>query len=178
MNVIVASRNPAKIRAVKLAFDAVLPDAEAIFEGIAVDSGVPDQPVTDEQTRTGAWNRARGARQDRPEADYWVGLEGGLERFDNEWQGSAWMVVMAANGRSGQARTVSLPLPPAVQALLDEGLELGDANDRVFDTRNSKQAGGAFGLLTGGRLTRGGVYAQALGLALLPVVHPLWAPSD
>ena len=34
------------------------------------------------------------------------------------------------------------------------GMELGEANDRVFETSGSKHAGGAFGLLTDDRLTR------------------------
>ena len=62
--------------------------------------------------------------------------------------------------------------------LLDQGLELGEANDRVFSTLNSKQKGGAFGLLTDGRLTREGVYAQTLVLALVPHCHALWQRDD
>jgi len=71
-------------------------------------------------------------------------------------------------------RTVTLPLPPAVKALVDQGLELGDANDRVFSTVNSKQQGGAFGLLTNGIYTREGVYTQALVIALVPFVNELY----
>ena len=40
--------------------------------------------------------------------------------------------------------------------------------DRVFATVNSKQGGGAFGLLTDGRYTREGIYRQTLELALIP----------
>ena len=39
---------------------------------------------------------------------------------------------------------------------------------------NSKQGGGAFGLLTDGLMTREGVYTQTLILALIPFVHELW----
>ena len=72
-------------------------------------------------------------------------------------------------------RTVTLPLPDAVRDLVRDGMELGDANDRVFATTNSKQKGGAFGLLTNGRYTREGVYAQALTIALVPFVHELYS---
>lgn len=180
MNVIVASNNPAKLRAVERAFHDAFDQRTPppVIRGVAVPSGVKDQPDSDTETRTGAWNRARAARAAAPDADFWVGLEGGLEHIDGAWCGSAWMVVIAANGRSGQARTPTLPLPPAVQDLLDQGVELGEANDQVFDTRNSKQKGGAYGLLTDGRLTRSGIYAQALVLALLPVIHPLWTVAD
>lgn len=174
MHVVVASRNPAKLRAVERAFRGLFPGAAPDLEAVAVPSGVKDQPDADAETRRGAHQRVQAARAAIPGADYWVGLEGGLERIDDAWFASAWMVVRAADGRTGAARTPTLPLPPAVQALLDEGLELGEANDRVFGTEGSKQAGGAFGLLTAGRLTRSSVYADTLGLALLPLVHPLW----
>jgi inosine/xanthosine triphosphatase len=177
MHVVVASRNPAKLRAVDRAFREQFPGVALTVDGVSVPSGVRDQPVTDEETRRGAHNRTRAASEARPDADYWVGLEGGLERIDGAWFASAWMVVRAADGRRGEARTPTLPLPPGVQALLDEGLELGEANDRVFGTKGSKQAGGAFGLLTEGRLTRSGVYAQTIGLALLPLTHALWATA-
>ncbi|MEE4174076.1 MAG: inosine/xanthosine triphosphatase [Xanthomonadales bacterium] len=174
MLVVVASHNPAKIDAVQRAFAAVFPRETLDLQPVRVPSGVKDQPDSDEETRRGAWNRARAARESHFAADAWVGLEGGLERIDGQWLASAWMVVIAADGREGQARTPTLPLPPQVTALVDAGEELGVANDRVFGSTNSKQGGGAFGLLTGGRMTRGGIYAQTLELALLPVVHDLW----
>jgi len=49
---------------------------------------------------------------------------------------------------------------------------------RVFSTRNSKQAGGAFGLLTWGQMTRDSVYTQTLILALLLFLNDLYAHSD
>ncbi len=174
MKIIVASNNPAKLDAVRQAFTAVLPGDAPQITGLAVDSGVKEQPDTDAETRQGAINRATAARQAQPDADFWVGLEGGLEQFQDRWLASAWMAVLDHRGRLGLARTPTLPLPPAVEALLEEGLELGEANDRVFSTHNSKQKGGAFGLLTGGRMTRGGVYAQTLELAMIPLLNPLW----
>jgi non-canonical (house-cleaning) NTP pyrophosphatase len=61
-----------------------------------------------------------------------------------------------------------------VQELMDQGLELGDANDRVFATVNSKHQGGAFGLLTAGLYTREGVYTEALVTALVPFINELY----
>ena len=84
------------------------------------------------------------------------------------------MAVLGADGRIGEARTVTLPLPPSVKALVEQGLELGDANDRVFSTVNSKRKGGAYGLLTNGLYTREGVYTQALVIALVPFVNALY----
>jgi non-canonical (house-cleaning) NTP pyrophosphatase len=53
-------------------------------------------------------------------------------------------------------------------------MELGEANDRVFATVNSKQGGGAYGLLTDGRYTRESIYAQTLIIALTPFVNALY----
>lgn len=174
MRVVVASKNPAKLEAVREAFAVLFPDEQLEIDGLAVDSGVKEQPDSDAETRQGAINRATAALEQCPDAAYSVGLEGGLERIENRWLASAWMAVLDQRGRLGLARTPTLPLPPAVEALLEQGLELGEANDRVFTTRNSKQKGGAFGLLTEGRMTRGGVYAQTLQLAMIPLLHPLW----
>lgn len=178
MRVIVASRNPVKIAAVREAFERCLPDLPWKFEGITAVSGVSDQPVGDEETRTGARNRAKDARRLQPDADYWVGLEGGIDKIDDCLFAFAWMVVIGPEGRVGQSRSVSLPLPPPIQRLVDSGMELGEANDRVFATANSKQAGGAFGLLTDGRFTREGIYTQTVMIALVPLLHPLFRNAE
>jgi inosine/xanthosine triphosphatase len=174
MRIVVSSSNPVKIAASQAAFHAVFPEADKQFISVHVPSGVSDQPGSDDESRQGACNRVKNARLAEPDADYWVGLEGGLEWIDGEPMASAWMVISDASGRLGQVRTPTLPLPPAVKQLLLQGLELGEANDRVFDTEHSKQAGGAFGLLTGNLMTRESIYTQALILALLPFSNRLW----
>jgi inosine/xanthosine triphosphatase len=174
MRVVVASHNPVKIAAVREAFAMQFPGQDLDVRPVSVSSGVSDQPMSDEETRRGARNRVARSRESLPDADYWVGLEGGLEPLDGQLLASAWMVVADRSGRIGEARTPTLPLPPRVHELVGEGLELGAANDRVFSTHNSKQAGGAFGLLTDGRYTREGIYTQALVLALVPFVNALW----
>jgi inosine/xanthosine triphosphatase len=174
MEIVIASLNPVKINAVREAFSHHFPAAALDFQPLQTDSGVSDQPLSDQETRQGARNRARNARQSRPGANYWVGLEGGVEKIDGQLMAFAWMAVLGRCETLSVARSVSLPLPPAVSQLMDEGLELGEANDRVFSTVNSKHAGGAFGLLTHGRYTRESVYVQALSIALTPFVNPLY----
>jgi inosine/xanthosine triphosphatase len=130
--------------------------------------------MTDQETRQGARNRVSNARLNHPDADYWVGLEGGLDLFDGDLMAFAWMVVAGRDDRISETRSATLPLPPEVQKLVFAGMELGEANDRVFSTLNSKQGGGAYGLLTGGLMTRESIYTQTLILALIPFVHELW----
>ena len=139
-----------------------------------MESGVSEQPRSDDETRRGARNRARNACELQAEADFWVGLEGGIETIDEQLMAFAWMAVLGSTGQFSEARTVTLPLPPEVRTLVSRGLELGDANDRVFSTVNSKQQGGAFGLLTNGLYTRESVYTEALVMALVPFVSDLY----
>lgn len=174
MLVVVASRNPVKIAAVEKTFEEVFRDSEIQLDSVAVSSGVADQPVGDEATLRGARNRAIEAASIHPDAEYCVGLEGGVETVDRRLLAFAWIAVRARDGRTSEARSVTLPLPDAVRELVRDGLELGDANDQVFATANSKQKGGAFGLLTDGRYTRESIYAQTLSMALIPFVHELF----
>jgi len=175
MKIVVTSNNPVKIAAVREAFRIQFPCDEAHLIPLSVSSGVSDQPMSDAETRQGALNRIDNARQEVPDVDYWVGLEGGLDFFDGRLMAFAWMAVCDKDGRDSTSRSVTLPLPPEVTKLVCDGLELGEANDRVFSTLNSKQGGGAFGLLTDGRMTREGIYTQTLILALIPFAHELWS---
>ena len=181
MKIVVGSRNPVKIGAAKQAFGTLFPSASLEVIAIDVDSGADDQPDSDEATRQGARTRALNSRQAEPDADFWVGLEGGVEIIDEQLMAFAWMSVQGRIGDVSEARSTTLPLPPAVKELIIGGMELGKANDRVFSTVNSKQAGGAYGLLTDGLFTREGIYAQTLIMALIPFVnslYPQWSTNN
>ena len=174
MKVIVASRNPVKIGAASDAFASVFPAASIDISGLEVESGVDDQPDSDAETRGGARARVLQAIEAAPDADFWVGFEGGVEVIDGQLMAFAWIAVRGRRGDISEARSATLPLPPAVKDLIEAGLELGEANDRVFSTVNSKQGGGAYGLLTEGRYTRESIYAQTLIIALTPFVNRLY----
>jgi len=178
MKVVVASRNPVKIGAAREAFGTLFPDATLELIPVDIDSGAGDQPTSDDATRLGARTRALRAKDETPEADFWIGLEGGIEVVDEQLMAFAWMAVQGRSGGISEARSVTLPLPPAVKELVASGMELGEANDRVFSTVNSKQGGGAYGLLTDGLYTREGIYSQTLILALTPFVNALYPQSE
>ncbi|MCL9781361.1 inosine/xanthosine triphosphatase [Vibrio sp. S4M6] len=171
--VIITSLNPAKINAVKSAFADVFPNQAFRFEGVKVASGVADQPMTDKETHQGALNRIRNAKQLTAEADYYVGLEAGIENNVT----FAWMVIESDSVR-GESRSASLMLPPLVLGKLKRANELGDVMDEVFGTENIKQKGGAISLLTQNQLTRSSVYHQALVLALIPFSNPEHFPAN
>jgi len=79
--VVIGSTNPSKLQAVQMGFSSVFPEREFVFLTAEVYSGVSNQPMGDQETLTGARNRAFHASEAYPQADYWVGLEGGLSVF-------------------------------------------------------------------------------------------------
>jgi non-canonical (house-cleaning) NTP pyrophosphatase len=56
-------------------------------------------------------------------------------------------------------------------------MELGHADDLVFQAQNSKQQGGSVGLLTQGLITREAYYQQAMVLALIPFLNESLYPA-
>lgn len=175
--VVIASKNPVKVQAVKIGFERMLPGQTFEFQKVSVSSGVSDQPFTDEETLRGACNRAANAMQISPHADYWVGVEGGVEDLDEGMTAFAWIVVRSKN-TLGKGRTGTFFLPPAVTELIHQGKELGEADDIVFGRTNSKQENGAVGLLSGNVIDRAKLYEQAVILALIPFKNPGLYPTN
>lgn len=167
--VVVASKNPVKLNAVSQGFSCLFPLVEV--QGISVESGVPDQPATDEETRQGAQNRAENAKKMIKNAGFWVGIEGGIQHTKKGLMAFAWIVILSGE-KYGEARTTTFLLPGKVAELIAGGYELGTANDIVFDQTNSKQKHGAVGLLTKNTISRTELYKQAVQLALIPFINP------
>ena len=189
--IIIASQNPVKINAVAAAFGKMFPDETFETEGVSASSGVSDQPKTDSETFEGAMNRAENASR-MADGDFWVGIEGGVEemvrlpstklpsiRFgtgrtsrspqeDSQMEVFAWVVVKSKDGKFGKGRTGTFFLPPKVAELVKQGMELGEANDAVFEKTNSKQKNGAVGILTDDIIDRTRYYTETVVLALIP----------
>ena len=165
--IIVASTNPVKIKAAQGGFQRMFPGEKFNLGGVNVPSGVSNQPFGNLETLQGARIRAQNARETRPDADYWVGIEGGVEDDNGELAAFAWIVVLS-DTLCGKGRTGTFLLPPMVSQLIRQGKELGDADDIVFGKTNSKQQNGAIGLLTGDVLNRTSLYEHAVILALVP----------
>lgn len=168
----VGTLNPAKLRPVAEVFAAWWPGAAV--EGVAVPSGVPEQPLGEAQTREGAMNRARAALAHLPggEDGWGVGLEGGVELTEGEAR--LFGVVAVVRRHSGEVRmewshTADLRLPPEVARRVRGGEELGPVMDALLGTSEIKRGVSSVGALTGGLLTRADVWRQAVILAAAPL---------
>lgn len=168
----VASHNPVKLAATRIAFERLFPHDEFEVVGIAVPSGVADQPQSQAETMTGARNRAENANARQPQSDFWVGIEGGIEDTALGMSCFAWVHVIDGRGRIGRGQTAVFYLPEEVAALVRAGMEVGHADDQVFGRENSKQSNGAIGLLTDDAVDREAYYVQAVIMALVPFKNP------
>jgi len=167
----VASTNPVKAQAALRGFQRMFPAETFSVLPISVPSGVSDQPMNSADTLQGALNRAAAVQALRPQADFWVGIEGGVEEDAGGLAAFAWVAVLS-NSASGKARTGTFFLPPRVAELVRQGKELGEADDIVFGAVNSKQQNGAIGLLTGDVIDRAALYEHAVVLALVAFKNP------
>ncbi len=165
--IIVASKNPVKIASTLQGFQTMFPDEQFVIVGVSVPSGVADQPFCDEETLQGALNRASNAFYANPQADYYVGIEGGVQETRRGMEAFAWVAIQSQEV-AGKGKSGTFFLPHQVRDLIIEGKELGEADDIVFGMTNSKQERGAVGILTGNVIDRTEFYKAATILALIP----------
>ncbi len=169
--VAVGSKNPTKLEAVRLAFGEIWPEEEWEIIGVSSPSGVSNQPMSDEESITGARNRARHAIAET-KADYGVGLEGGIQQIGANHFECGWMVVTDKNGTEGIGSSIKMNTPKKVMELIEKGKELGDVIDILFNRTNAKQAEGYFGLMTKNAITRTKGYTDGVIVALTRFIHP------
>ena len=128
-------------------------------------------PLGETAVREGALTRARAALE-RTEAEVAFGLEGGAI-LDHA---SAWLtghvVVVARDGRLGEAAWGRMLLPPVAAERLRRGEELGDIIDDLFGRKESKRQAGAIGILTDGAMSRTDAFAYLVAMACAPFLHP------
>jgi inosine/xanthosine triphosphatase len=167
----VASTNPVKLKAAEEGFRAMFPDASFGVNPYKPKVSISNQPMSDMETLQGATERAMNARSSQSESDYWVGIEGGVQDINGEMDAFAWVVVLDRS-HMGKGRSGAFFLPEKVAELVRQGVELGEADDRVFSRNNSKQANGAIGLLTDDAVDRVGLYVPAVIFALIPFKNP------
>lgn len=170
MRVALGSKSPPKLKAVEAAFKKAFTEPVEVVT-VKVPSGVPDQPGSDKETYQGALNRAVNAKK-AAKADFGIGIEGGIHRHTHGVFSNAWVVIVGKGGVVGSGTSARFQLPSKVVKLIDKGDELGVAMDKVAGTKNIKLRGGAYSVLTKGKLSRWEAYKQGVLSALMPFLTP------
>ena len=189
--VAVGSTRRPKIEAVREAIGLVGPRlaAAATFEivGIEALSGVSHTPLSREETMLGARRRAESLTQMNRSQNgawkYFVGLEGGLDVVASIGlqAGTAsrerlvflqnWAYVTDGSiGAYGQSGGVLLPEALA-REVVDKGVELAHAIDAFAGEHGIRDGQGAWGILTGGVITRQDAFRVAVINAFAPFIN-------
>ncbi len=172
--VLVASKNPVKIKASLEAF-------QPFFDTLKIDSCeviLPrpnaDQPIGEEQTREFSQLRVAQARKENEIYDFYVGIEGGVVKTST---GDVRIVVYSSVGNKNYTETIrgcGIPLPEEwLEALTSKKYgELGDLVAYVSGVRDIKRKQGAVGYFTKDNITRFDVLKQSIVMALIPHLNP------
>lgn len=169
MKIIVASKNPIKVEAVK----EILRDYPDLscYEviGIETNSGVSKQPKSLEETVQGAINRARTAFNN---CIYSFGIESGLMVVPRTRTGSmdfcACAIYDGKNYHLGLSCAFEFPIK-VTQMIHEQGIDANEAFYKCGLTTNEKigLSEGAIGILTKGRMSRKDYTKQAIQMALV-----------
>jgi inosine/xanthosine triphosphatase len=179
----VGSRNEPKVEAVRDALRAYAPAVRV--EGVAVVSGVSEQPVGLEEIVRGARNRAHRAEASGG-CDLAVGIEDGLiELPDGESASSARHVNLGCAAVTDGKRislgfSSGFAYPPAcARRAVAERAPIGALFDRLWEERRGEVSGlpsargiGNVGRLTLGVLPRAEYARHAVLCALVGFLHP------
>ena len=149
LKIIIGSKNPAKISAVKNAFL----NEETEFISIDVPSGVSDQPFTDEETIRGAINRAVEALK-QGKGDFAIGLEGGVQETSHGMLICNWGALASGDFDPIIAGGARILLPEEIAQRLRGGEELGPVMEIYAKQKNVRKHEGAVGIFTNGLINR------------------------
>ena len=171
MRIAVGSERAAKQEGVRKAFAHYYKDFEVI--GIACDSGVSDQPMSDDETIDGAVNRARAALE---HGDLGVGIEAGIKPVRHSINGylnTTWCAIVDKNNflTVGSAPDFEYPKKIVEEALA--GTEVSASAARLFNVEESAlKESGVVGELTKGVCPRPHYTYLAVLMALAPRLNP------
>jgi inosine/xanthosine triphosphatase len=173
MNVVVGSANRGKLAACRRAFGLAFGQVEV--RSIAVPSGVAASPQGDE-CFVGAKNRAEAAREEARrlllDADYFVGIEGGMVKLHGRWFGFSVTCILHTNQPISYGTSPLFELPEAFSKRVLEGMELGVVLTHVTGDATFAERRGAVGLLTRGLLTREKAHEYGVLAALARYLSP------
>jgi inosine/xanthosine triphosphatase len=172
--VLVASKNKIKGLAAEDAFRIFLNDAlEIHLSTKEIDSGVPNQPISLEQSAEGSLNRLQ-AITGEPGYDYYVAIEGGMFKVETP-DGTKWFeaacAAVGANNKRCIAYGPGYPVPERFAAHIVNGKDLNEAMEYEIGVKEIGSSGGFNGWLTEENLDRQKGSAQAVILALYGLRH-------
>lgn len=180
LQIAVGSIRRPKLNAVKEAAAAIAPllgeGTTLEVAGYQVESGVSHTPSSRQELMQGARQRVEGLyenlRERKVPADYFIGLEGGLDVTTENGAGRVFLESWAyvSNGRIGYfGCSGSIEVPEALaEQVLSRGAELSVAIDQFAGAVGIRDGQGAWGVLSGNLISRQESFRLAVIAAFAP----------
>lgn len=173
MRIVLGSENIPKSAAVRESFTRVFPLEKRIdVETVCTESGVSAHPRSAEESITGALNRAAQARELRPGADYYVGIEGGLLCVGERTWEIGWVAIYNSLGQITTGLSAGIEISGDILRGITTGTELNDILARDFHITAAGNTNGFYGIATDDLVTRQAAYEQGVTFALAQFLHP------
>ncbi|WP_155592713.1 DUF84 family protein [Lysinibacillus cavernae] len=163
MNIAIGTTNKAKTDAVEVIARQYFEDS--IFTHVKAASEVSDQPISNEETRLGAINRAKNAMI-KTGAQLSFGLEGGVTEIDDEMYVCNWGALTVSDGTTFTAAGAQIILPKEIAQEIRAGGELGPIMEQYTKRRDIRQGAGAVGIFTQGLVSRQMMFEHIVSLLI------------
>jgi inosine/xanthosine triphosphatase len=159
--------------------DLLLTQSAIEIVGVEVESGVNHTPLSQEESMRGARQRAESlwqiAKVEAKPWNYVVGLEGGLNSVMENGRRrvflESWAYVSdGVSGHFGRSGAIELPEALAKEVFV-RGTELSIAIDQFAGEAGIRDAQGAWGVLSGNKITRQEAFRIALVAAFAPFLN-------
>ncbi len=165
MNIVIGSTSPAKLKAAQITLDKLFPKVKV--KSVKVDSGVGDQPTSDKESIKGAINRAKWA-QKKANADFGIGMEGGMNKIGKLWFECGWIAVVDKNGKVGLGSSGRFEVSGKIIKEIIKGKELNEAVDTIAGKTVVDPKKGFMSIVTKRNLSRPVAYSHGLIFAFAP----------
>lgn len=124
MKILVGSENQDKINIVKDSLTEF--HLKVDVSGTKVASGITKQPLDKKTTKAGAINRANNVKIQNPEADFWIGLEGGLHDYGEGYHLVTYACLIDKNNNKYIGEGEEIHLPEIVSEKVKKGEWFGN----------------------------------------------------
>ncbi|MHA2238477.1 MAG: DUF84 family protein [Candidatus Hodarchaeales archaeon] len=171
--ILVASRNPVKIKASSDAFKKYFSPLKIVSKEIIIPDKNAHQPLGCEQTRNFSRQRVLLAEKKYKDYDYYVGIESGVMKLNET---TAYIVVYSSVSHDSKIQTtkgceIPLPLNWFESLSLNSDNELGDIAERESGVRDIKKKQGIVGFFSQNHVTRYDVSIQSVIMSLVPFLN-------
>lgn len=174
MKAIIGTMNPGKIEGAKKALEAFYDDVEVL--GYKAESEVGDQPVS-EETLQGARNRAlntmKYAKDNKVDADYFMGIESGIIELYGTWYIANAAVVMDKDGYESIGYGPIFPVPKKyVKDIIET--DFGHVVEKIFNQSDLGKSVGGINGLTNHSISRIDITRESFIMALTEHTNDYW----